>query len=777
MKTAKFAILLETKQILNSILESVSSALNCRRLREVHSLIVTLGLNQSVFLSGKLISKYAKFKDPISSLSVFYQVLPTNNAYHWNSIIRALTHSGMFSEALRHYVEMQNTELQPDTYSFPSVINACAGLQNFKMGKIVHGRILEMGFGSDLYICNALIDMYARFDDLPRAQLLFEDMPHRDIVSWNSLISGYSSHACFEEALEIYRRLRMEFLVPDSYTISSVLPACGGSLHIKAGLIIHGLVEKIGIHTDILVGNGLLSMYFKFCRLEDAQKVFDKMVVRDCVSWNIMICGYSQLELYEESIELFMQMVNGFQSDLLTVTSVLRACAHLRDLETAKYVHDYMKKSEFEFDVTANNILIDMYAKCGNLLVSREVFGTMKNKDSVSWNSLINGYFISGYYYEGLKLFKIMKASMKPDFVTYVMILSISTQLAYLNWGKLSHCDILKLGFDSHLVVSNALLDMYAKCGKVEQSLVIFENLKARDVVAWNTIISASIHYEDCNLGFRMMSRMRNEGLMPDVATMLGILPVCSQLAAKKQGKEIHGCILRLGFDSHLPVGNALIEMYSNCGNLKGSLRVFNLMKMKDVITWTSLISAFGMHGEGERALRAFAEMEGNGVLPDHLAFLAVIFACSHSGLVEDGLTCFYRMKKHYKIEPRIEHYACVVDLLSRSGLLVQAEQFINSMPFKPDASIWGALLSACRTRGDTSIASHVSEQVAQRNPYNTGYYILVSNMYAALGKWDQVRAIREIIKAKGLKKDPGSSWMAIEKKDLSSTGGVSLTT
>ncbi|KAF3434993.1 hypothetical protein FNV43_RR22080 [Rhamnella rubrinervis] len=772
MKTTKFTILLEgIKQVLYpSISEALASALNCRQLHQVHSLIVTLGLDRSVFLSGKLISKYAKFKDPISSLLVFRQVLPTNNVYQWNSIIRALTHSGKFSEALRHYGEMQNMEVQPDTYTFPSVINACAALQDFETGRIVHGRILEMGFGSDLYICNALVDMYARFGDLQRARLLFEDMSHRDIVSWNSLISGYSSHGYFEEALEIYHRLRMEFLVPDSYTISSVLPACGGLLDAKEGLTIHGLVEKIGIHADILVSNGLLSIYFKFCRLEDAQKVFNKMVVRDSVSWNTVICGYSQLELFEESIELFMQMVNKFRPDLLTITSVLHACAHLRDLEFAKCVHDYVKKSEFDFDITANNILIDMYAKCGNLLVSQEVFDSMENKDCVSWNSLINGYLINGCYYEGLKLFKRMKVGTKPDFVTYVMVLSLSAQLAYLHWGRLSHCDILKLGFDSHLVVSNALLDMYTKCGKVEQSLVVFENLKARDVVTWNTIISASIHYEDCSLGFRMMSRMRNEGLMPDVATMLGILPVCSQLAAKKQGKEIHGCILRLGFDLHLPVGNALIEMYSNCGNLESSIQVFKQMKMKDVVTWTSLISSYGMHGEGKRALRAFAEMEGTGVLPDHLAFLAVIFACSHSGLVENGLACFDRMKKDYKIEPRIEHYACIVDLLSRSGLLVQAEEFIHSMPFKPDASIWGALLSACRASGDTTIASRVLEQIVQRNLYDTGYYILVSNIYAALGKWDQVRAIRKVMKAKGLKKDPGSSWMEIEKKSLSLT-------
>ncbi|PRQ56968.1 putative tetratricopeptide-like helical domain-containing protein [Rosa chinensis] len=205
--------------------------------------------------------------------------------------------------------------------------------------------------------------------------------------------------------------------------------------------------------------------------------------------------------------------------------------------------------------------------------------------------------------------------------------------------------------------------------------------------------------------------------------------------------------------------------MYSSCGRLETSIRVFEQMYIKDVVTWTSLISAYGTCGEGEKALRAFEEMEATGVLPDHLAFLAVIYACSHSGLVEDGLAYFDRMKKHYKVEPRMEHYACVVDLLSRSGLLAQAEDFIHTMPMKADASIWGSLLSACRENGEEKIAAHVSEQIVQLNSYDTGYHILVSNVYAALGKWDKVRMMRKYMKAKGLTKDPEFSWMEIQKK------------
>ncbi|KAB1223661.1 hypothetical protein CJ030_MR2G011706 [Morella rubra] len=630
------------------------------------------------------------------------------------------------------------------------------------MGKRIHEHVLEMGFGSDLYIGNALIDMYARFGDLDKARNVFEEMAHRDIVSWNSLISGYSSNGYWEEALEIYDRSRMDGVVPDSFTISSVLPACGGSIAVQEGQLIHGLVEKIGIHADVIVANGLLSIYFKFDRVSDASKIFDQMVVRDCVSWKTVICGYGQSGMFGESIKLFMEMVNVFQPDLLTITSTLRSCVHLRNMEFGRYIHDYMVRSKVEFDITASNILIDMYAKCGNLVASQEVFDKMKCRDSISWNSLINGYIINAYYDKGLMLFKMMKMEMKPDAVSYLMLLSISTKLADKGPGKMIHCDLAKLGFDSDIVVANALIDMYAKCGMMEHSLKVFEKMKARDIVTWNTIIAACVHSENCRVGLKMTSQMRDEGVSPDVASMLGILPMCSLLAAKRQGKEIHGCILRFGFELHVPIGNALIEMYSKCGRLKDSIRVFKCMKMKDVVTWTALISAYGMYGEGRKAFRAFLEMEATGICPDHVAFVAILFACSHSGLVDEGLSCFDRMMKDYNIEPRIEHYGCVVDLLSRSGCLTEAEEFILSMPLRPDASIWGSLLSACHARGDIKVAERVSEEIIKLTSVDTGYYVLVSNLYAALAKWDQVRMIRKSLKAKGRKKQPGCSWMEI---------------
>lgn len=748
-----------------SLSELLHSAKDLTQLRQIHGRIIILGMQQSVYFSGKLVSKYSHFRNPLTASTIFGQKSATNNVYLWNTIIRAMIHNGLSSRALEFYKQMRELNIKPDNYTFPSVINSCASLLDKEMGNVIYNDVLVMGFESDLYICNALIDMYSRMNDLDKARNLFDGMPKRDLVSWNSLISGYSSNGYLDEALELFLQLRLEGVVPDTYTVSSVLPACGGLLLVEDGEIVHGLTEKTGIKKDVIVSNGLLSMYFKFDSLMDCKQIFEEMEVRDTVTWNTMICGYANSRLFKESIRLFLQMLPDFEPDLLTITSVLRACGEVRDLSFGRYIHDYLVKCEYTCDITSHNIIINMYANCGDLLSSRTVFDNMNSRDVVSWNSMINGYVEHGFHKEAITLFRTMKMDFEPDSVTYLMLLALGQQFADLHFIRQLHCDIIKQGLDSTIVVGNTLVDVYAKCGKMEDSMRQFKNMEARDTVTWNAIISACGHFEDCSLGLRMISCMRNEGMSLEVATILSSLPLCSYLGAKRQGKEMHGCIFRLGFESNLPVGNALIEMYSKSGSLMNSVRVFKFMKTKDVISWTALISAYGMYGEGKEALRAFMEMKESGIVPDHIVFISVLFACSHSGLVQEGRACFNQMKKDYNIEPRLEHYSCMVDLLSRSGLLAEAEEFILSMPLQPDASIWGALLSACRTRGDVKMAEQALGHLLELNLDDPGYHVLASNVYASLGKWDHVRMIRKSLRDRGLKKDRGCTWLEIQNK------------
>ncbi|XP_073142149.1 pentatricopeptide repeat-containing protein At3g03580 [Henckelia pumila] len=756
---------LRSEGLYSSLSKSLLSAAKLKDLHKVHSQIITFGLQKSLLFSGQLISKYSQFKYPNYALSVFRVNSSTNYAYVWNAVIRAMTHNGLFAKALEMYGKMRTSNVEPDKYTFPSVINACGGLADFEKGRFVHEHVLELGFEFDLYINNALIDMYSRCNALHRSRGVFDKMPHKDIVSWNSLISGYTSNGFFSEALEIYFQLRMNSSVLDYSTFSSVILACGGLGQITEGEIVHGLVEKIGVRSYVVVNNMLLSMYIKFDMLVNYQKIFNEMVDRDKVTWNTMICGCCESALYEESIRLFTNMVGHLEPDILTITSVLRACTYLRDLKSGRYVHDYMVSNGYECNTSSANIIINMYAKCGDLVGSSKLFESMKSPDIVSWNSLIKGYVENQFYEEAIKLFSRMRMICEIDSVTYVTLLSICTKLIKMNLAEELHCGIIKQGFYSVQIVGNALVDTYAKCGELEDSLKQFENMKIRDKVSWNSIIAACGYSENGILGFSMLKRMRLEGMFPDVPTLLSALPLCSFLIARRQGKEMHGYIFRLGFESIIPIGNALIEMYSNTGNLRNSVLVFKQMKARDVVSWTTMIASYGMHGEGRKSLEIFENMKAAGIHMDHIVFIAIIYACSHSGLVQEGRTCFEQMKKDYKIEPGLQHYACVVDLLSRSGLLIEAEKFIVSMPLQPDASIWGALLSACRASGDMKMAEHVSNHIIELNVDNPGYYVLASNAYAALGKWNQVEMIRTSLKARGLKKDPGCSWVEVQNR------------
>nr|VDD47447.1 unnamed protein product [Brassica oleracea] len=746
-----------------------SSSSNLKDLRRIHALVISLGLERSSdFFSGKLIDKYSHLKDPRSSLSVFKRVSPAENVYLWNSIIRALSRNGLFSEALEFYGKLREANVSPDRYTFPPVVKACAGVFDKEIGDSVYNQIIELGFESDLYVGNAVVDMYSRMGFLCRARQVFDEMPVRDLVSWNSLISGFSSHGYHEEAVELYRELRRSsWIMPDSFTVTSVLYAFGNLLAVKEGEGLHGFVMKSGVSSVVVVNNGLLSMYLKLRRVTDARRVFDEMVVRDSVSYNTMICGCFNLDMYEESVRLFLENLDQFKADILTVSSILRACGHLRDLSLAKYVHEYMMRGGFSVGATVGNILIDVYAKCGDVIAARDVFKGMECKDTVSWNSLISGYIQSGDLLEGVKLFKMMMMMEgQADHVTYLMLLSVSTRLSDLKFGRGLHCSVTKSGFYSDVSVSNALIDMYAKCGEEGDSLQIFSSMETRDTVTWNMVISACVRSGDFASVLQVTTQMRNSGVVPDMATFLVTLPMCASLAGKRLGKEIHCCLLRFGYESELRIGNALIEMYSKCGCLKSSLKVFEHMSRRDVVTWTGMIYAYGMYGEGEKALAAFADMEKEaGVVPDNVAFIAIIYACSHSGLVEQGLACFEKMKTQYKIEPVMEHYACVVDLLSRSQKISKAEEFIQAMPVKPDASVWASLLRACRTSGDMETAERVSKKIVELNPDDPGYSILASNAYAALRKWDKVSLIRKSLKDKERKKNPGYSWIEVSKK------------
>ncbi|KAF2309557.1 hypothetical protein GH714_003812 [Hevea brasiliensis] len=386
-------------------------------------------------------------------------------------------------------------------------------------------------------------------------------------------------------------------------------------------------------------------------------------------------------------------------NSMVSVISVLAACVNCDNVLLGRAVHALAIKACFDRRITFANTLLDMYSKCGDLHDAILVFEKMGERSVVSWTSLIAGY-------------------ARED-------------------GKDVHNYIKGNDIQSNLFVCNSLMDMYAKCGSMEEANSVFLKMPMKDIISWNTMIGGYSKNGHPNEALGLFVAMLQE-LKPDGRTIACILPACASLAALDRGREIHGFILRNDCFSDQHVAKHLL---------------------------TLMIAGYGMHGFGKEAIAAFNEMRQAGIEPDEVSFISILYACSHSGLLNEGWILFNIMQHECSIAPKLEHYACIVDLLARTGKLSMAYQFIKSMPIEPDATIWGALLCGCRIHHDVKLAEKVAEHVFELEPENTGYYVLLANIYSEAEKWEEVKKLRERIGGRGLKKNPGCSWIEVKGK------------
>eukprot|EP01018_Ginkgo_biloba_P019490 Gb_31546 [translate_table: standard] len=542
----------------------------------------------------------------------------------------------------------------------------------------------------------------------------------------------------------------------------SLLQACTDT---KALEQVHAHLLTIGLNQSQFIMNTLVSMYAMCGSLDNARLVFEKLNNRNVFAWNVMIRGYVTNGICEEALTLYYQMQHaGIQPDNFTFPFVVKACAGVISLKTGKEIHDHIIRNGFGLDVFVGTALIDMYGKCGCIETASHVFDKMSTRNVVSWNSIIVAYVQNGHANEALKhLNQMQLADMKPDSATMVSVLPACAQLAALQQGKRIHGVIVRRGFESDVFVGTALIDMYAKCGCIEVSRRLFDNMFKRDVVSWNAIIAGYAQNGQAAEALTLFNQMYVGSMKPNSATMVNVLPACAHLTTLQHGKLIHSYIVKSGFDLDVSVGNSLIDMYAKCGSIEIAHKLFDKMSKRDVVSWNTIIAGYGMHGYGEDAIEYFSQMQQTVMKPDHITFICVLSACSHAGLVEKGWHYFYSMNEDYCITPRVEHYACMVDLLGRAGHLDDAYDFIEKMPLEPGATVWGALLSACRIHCNIKLGERVAKHLFDLKPENAGAYILLSNIYAAAGRWDDVAKVRITMKDRGLKKTPGCSLIEVK--------------
>jgi pentatricopeptide repeat protein len=487
----------------------------------------------------------------------------------------------------------------------------------------------------------------------------------------------------------------------------------------------------------------------------------------DMFSWNRRFARYVKVGQHEKTIELYQEMQQkGMSPDNFTFVPVLNACASLRALEAGRKVHEEIIQSGCEADVFVGNSLVDMYSKCGSIEDACKVFNNMPSRDVVTWNAMILGHVKCGQGQKALELFhQMQQKGVQPTPVTLIGVLNACASMFALQEGRCTHEQIIESGWESDVFVGSSLVDMYAKCGSMEDAERVFNKMLSRNVVTWNTMILGYVKCGQGSKALELFQQMQQEGVQSDPVTFVGVLNACASMVALEEGRHAHEQIIQSGYESVAVVGNSLIDMYAKCGSMEDAWKVFNKMRSRDVVTWTAILGGCAMHGHGKDALQHFERMCEEGVEPNDVTFVCLLSACSHAGLVDEGMHCYTSMITDYMISAQLEHYTCMVDLLGRAGLLQEAENMIMAMPCEPHVAPWMALLGACRIHGNVEMGERVAKQILELDPENSAGYVLLSNIYAAAGNMHLSENVEQQRKERGVKKQPGRTWIEVNNE------------
>ncbi|KAJ6828628.1 pentatricopeptide repeat-containing protein, mitochondrial [Iris pallida] len=442
---------------------------------------------------------------------------------------------------------------------------------------------------------------------------------------------------------------------------------------------------------------------------------------------------------------------------------LIKQCAQRSKPREGKLVHAHFLKSRFFDNPFFHISIIDMYCKCGSLVDASKALDGMPVKDTVAFTALITGYSRSDEPRSALELLpRMLGLGLKPNGFTFSSLFKACGAVGRLELGEQVHCFGVKLGCDGHVYVGSSLLDMYARCGKMDEACSVFDGLGSKNEVSWNALIAGHAREEDGEKALQRFWEMKRCGFEPTHFTYSSVFGVCASLGSIEQGKWIHALVIKSGQKGSSFLGNTLLDMYAKCGSIEDARKVFDQLERKDVISWNSMLTGCAQHGLAREAVRRFEGMLKLGVKPNQITFLCVLTACSHGGLLSEGERYFGLMKE-YKIEPEVEHYVTMVDLLGRAGLLDRSQKFINEMPIRPTAAVWGALLGACRMHNNAELGQFAAERVIELDPHDSGPHTLLANIYASAGRWSDVARARKAMRASGVRKEPACSWVEIE--------------
>ncbi|KAL6500734.1 hypothetical protein OROHE_025531 [Orobanche hederae] len=666
--------------------------------------------------------------------------------------------------------------------NYLQILQACTVSKSLRKGKAVHQCLLKFNdsdFGTESPVLDKLTRLYISCKRPELAHRVFDSIPSTQrkykTILWNQMIRAYAWDGPFDRAVDLYNEMVDSGIKPTKYTYPFVLKACSGLHDVETGVKIHGHAKRLNLDNDVYVGTALVDFYVKCGCFVEAGEVFDGMPERDVVAWNAMVSGFSLHGMYTDAIGLVLDMQeSGTQPNSSTIVAILPVIGERSRSREGMSVHGFCLRRGLDSDVVVGTALLDMYGKCGLLIYARRIFGSLPFRNDVTWTAIVGACVACNSTEEALELFRKMRMDVGkiPSPVVLATVFRCCAKLNDSSMGWQMHCYTIKSGFASDLMVDNTLLSMYAKCGLMSDAMGFFEEIRVKDSVSYSAIISGSIQNGYAEEALRMFHKMQLVGVVPESATMMGFFPACSNLAALQHGICGHGYSVVRGFTSDISICNALIDMYSKCGKMDAARHVFDRTYDKDLVTWNTMLVGYGIHGLGREAILLFGDMQNSGQKPDQVTFIALLSACSHSGLVTEGKHLFSVMSREFNIVPEMDHYFCLVDLLGRAGLLDEAYELIRTMPFEADAHLWNALLSACKIHKNIELGEEVSSNIRALGPSSTGNFVLLFNLYTTARRWEDAATVRIQQKEMGFRKKPGCSWIEANRTVHAFVGG-----
>ncbi|KAF6139769.1 hypothetical protein GIB67_024046 [Kingdonia uniflora] len=527
-----------------------------------------------------------------------------------------------------------------------------------------------------------------------------------------------------------------------------------------------------------ILATNLIVSYCTKGLLKEAHQLFDEIPERDVVAWTAMISGYTSSGHCSQSWDMFGMMMGSddVSPNSFTVSSVLKACKEMECYYCGVMVHGLAIKYGVDGSIYVDNALMDMYVTCGDTMDDAcVVFKGIRVKNVVSWTTMIAGYTHRGDGFRGLHVFRdMLQEEVELNSFSWSISIRACASIGSKFYGEQIHSAVVKHGFETNVPIGNSLVDMYCRCNSLSEAFNFFCEMVEKNLITWNTMI-AGFGRSGPHSSLKFFCQMGSENIIPNCFTFTSVAAACADLAALSCGKQVHGAIVHRGLERNVPLANALIDMYAKCGNIGDSRTIFNEMVVRNLITWTSMMNGYGSHGYGREAIGLFNEMLDSGIKPDQIVLMGLLSACSHSGLVEEGLKYFNSLCIDTHVALNQEIYGCVVDLLGRAGKVSEAYELIEKMPFEPDEFVWSALLGACKAHKVLYLGRLAADKILDLKPNRADTFLVLSNIYAAEGKWGDFAKVRKLMRGVWSKKEAGRSWIEVKNQVYSFVVGDNM--